>query len=604
MLTGSGPDYRSEPKSFFIMRSFFKVFFACLLALIIFTLIGVFLLAGTVGKIARNQVPKVNKGTVLVLDLAEHFAEQKQDKMFGLGGEGNEDVPGLYEVVRLLHRARTDKDVSGLYIKANGSGNGFAAGEELRTAIRDFKASGKFVIAFGDRMSQKAYSIATAADKIYLSPHGSLEWSGYSVDYLFLKGTLDMLQIKPQIFYAGKFKSATEPFRSDRMTDANRLQTTIWLNDLYNDLLSTVSAARSIDTATLRNLATTGAIRYAEDAVAAKLVDGVKYDDEIKDEIKTKLDIDKLEKINFLSIGTYREATSSLASSSRGNIGLIYAEGDIIDGKSGEGNIGGETYRNLIRKARLDQNIKAIVLRVNSGGGSAMASEDIWRELSLARKDKKPVVVSFGDVAASGGYYISCAADSIFALPTTITGSIGVFSVYPDMEQFFRNKLGITFDGVKTGPFANTGSISRPMTEEEKQRTQHDVERIYAMFKSRVAEGRKKDTAAIEEIAQGRVWTGYRAKEIGLVDRFGGLQQAVECAARMAKLDDYTVRELPETYGFFEKLFGRKDPAASYTSVMREQLGDDYFRVYEQLQKVRRMSEAVQARMPFEMLIR
>lgn len=585
------------------MRSFFKIFFACLLALVIFSLIGLFLLAGTVGKIASNQTPKVNKGTVLVLDLSQHFSEQMQDRMFGLGGEGNENIPGLYEVVRLLHRARTDNDVSGLYIKANGSGNGFAAGEELRNAIRDFKASGKFVVAFGDHISQKAYSIASAADKVYLSPHGMLEWSGYGVDYLFLKGTLDMLQIKPQIFYAGKFKSATEPFRSDRMTDENKLQTTVWLNDLYSDLLATISAARGVDTATLRQLAVTGAIRYAEDAVAAKLVDGIKYDDEIKDEIKTKLEIDKLEKINFLSIGAYREATTSLASNTRGNIALIYAEGDIIDGKSGEGSIGSETYRNMIRKARLDQNIKAIVVRVNSGGGSAMASEDIWRELSLARK-AKPVVVSFGDVAASGGYYLSCAADSIFALPTTITGSIGVFSVYPDMEQFFRNKLGVTFDGVKTGPYANTGSITRPLTEDEKQRTQESVERIYALFKKRVADGRRKDTAAVEEIAQGRVWTGYRAKEIGLIDQFGGLQQAVECAARMAKLSDYTIRELPETYGFFEKIFGRKDPAASYTTVLREQLGEDYFRVYTQLEKVRRMGEAVQARMPFEMVIR
>lgn len=585
------------------MRSFFKIFFACLLALVIFSLIGLFLLAGTVGKIARNQTPKVNKGTVLVLDLSQHFSEQMQDRMFGLGGEGNENIPGLYEVVRLLHRARTDNDVSGLYIKANGSGNGFAAGEELRNAIRDFKASGKFVVAFGDHISQKAYSIASAADKVYLSPHGMLEWSGYGVDYLFLKGTLDMLQIKPQIFYAGKFKSATEPFRSDRMTDENKLQTTVWLNDLYSDLLATISAARGVDTATLRQLAVTGAIRYAEDAVAAKLVDGIKYDDEIKDEIKTKLEIDKLEKINFLSIDAYREATTSLASNTRGNIALIYAEGDIIDGKSGEGSIGSETYRNMIRKARLDQNIKAIVVRVNSGGGSAMASEDIWRELSLARK-AKPVVVSFGDVAASGGYYLSCAADSIFALPTTITGSIGVFSVYPDMEQFFRNKLGVTFDGVKTGPYANTGSITRPLTEDEKQRTQESVERIYALFKKRVADGRRKDTAAVEEIAQGRVWTGYRAKEIGLIDQFGGLQQAVECAARMAKLSDYTIRELPETYGFFEKIFGRKDPAASYTTVLREQLGEDYFRVYTQLEKVRRMGEAVQARIPFEMVIR
>ncbi|MEI9910743.1 MAG: signal peptide peptidase SppA [Bacteroidota bacterium] len=399
-------------------------------------------------------------------------------------------------------------------------------------------------MAHGDMITQKAYGIANAADKVYVSPQGYLEWFGYSVDYAFLKGALEKLEIEPQIFYAGKFKSATEPFRTDKMTPENQLQTSVWLNDLYSDLLMTTAEARKMDTGTLRLLANEGVIKNAKNAFDHKLVDGLKYDDEIKDEIKSKLKIDKYEKINFVTINTYF-AASTLEKLTGEKIALIYAEGDIIDGKSGQGSIGSETYRNLIRKARLDRSVKAIVLRVNSGGGSSMASENIWRELELAKKEK-PVVVSFGDVAASGGYYIACAADSIFALPTTITGSIGVFGIIPNMQAFFKNKLGVTFDGVKTGPYADAMATTRPMNENERKMIQAEIEMIYTQFKQRVADGRKIDTAYVDSIAQGRVWTGTRAKGIGLIDRFGGIDEAVKCAARMAKLTNYRVNEYPE----------------------------------------------------------
>ena len=267
---------------------------------------------------------------------------------------------------------------------------------------------------------------------------------------------MEKLQIEPQIFYAGKFKSATEPFRTDKMTPENQLQTSVWLNDLYSDFLVNTAEARKIDTATLHQLANEARIQNAEDAVNYKLVDAIKYDDEVKDEIKDKLGIDKYDRINFITVSTYFAATDIIKGNGE-KIALIYAEGDIVDGREDQqGIIAGDNYRNLIRKARLDRSIKAIVFRVNSGGGSSMASETIWRELSLA-KQEKPVVVSFGDVAASGGYYISCAADSIFALPTTITGSIGVFGIIPNMQAFFKNKLGVTFDGVKTGPYADAG---------------------------------------------------------------------------------------------------------------------------------------------------
>jgi protease-4 len=416
-----------------------------------------------------------------------------------------------------------------------------------------------------------------------------------------LKGTLQKLEIEPQIFYAGKFKSATEPFRSDMMTPENRLQTSVWLNDLYSDFLMRASEARKIDTATLHQLANEGKIQNAKDAVDNKIVDGLKYDDEIKDDIKSKLKIDKYERINFISMSRYL-AANNLNKTGGDKIALIYAEGNIVDGKSEQGTIGSETYRNLVRKARLDKSIKAIVLRVNSGGGSALASENIWRELSLAKKEK-PVIVSFGDVAASGGYYISCAADSIFALPTTITGSIGVFGIIPNMQTFFKNKLGITFDGIKTGPYADAMTVTRPMDETEKKMIQAQIEAIYTQFKQRVADGRKTDIAFVDSIGQGRVWTGVRAKEIGLIDRFGGLNDAVACAARMAKLTDYSVREFPETMNIFDRLLGKKDPL-NYQDKIKEEMGEENYKLYMELKKVKEITNTIQARLPFEFFIR
>jgi protease-4 len=451
-------------------------------------------------------------------------------------------------------------------------------------------------------MSQRAYGLATVADKIYLNPSGYLEWVGYSVNLPFIKGTLDKLDIQAQVFYAGKFKSATEIFRADKMTPENKLQTTVWLNNLYNNFLLQVSEARKIDTATLHQLANEGKIQTASDAFNNKLVDALKYDDEVKDDMRTKLGLGKTDQINFISIKKYAKA-GVFKKSGNNRIALIYAEGDIVDGDdSRQGMIASDVYVKLIRKARMDKTIKAIVFRVNSGGGSALASENIWREVSLAKKEK-PVVVSFGDVAASGGYYISCAADSIFAEPTTITGSIGVFSVIPNMQSFFKNKLGITFDGVKTAPYADAGTL-RPFNENEKKMAQHGVDVIYEQFKKRVADGRKKDTAYIDSIAQGRVWTANDALQIGLIDKYGGLQQAIECAARMAKLTDYRLREYPQVKSFIERLLGSSPSGEMNAAILEKELGQENLQVYKQILEIRRLSEGVQAKLPFQFIVR
>ncbi len=582
------------------MWNFFKIVLACLLALVVFSLLAVFFLVSMAGGLAAKDKPRIASNSVIVLDLAQHFREQVTQNPLAIFSSNQSDVPGLYDVVRLLKLAKADKNIAGVYIIANTNPNGFAANDEIRNALRDFKSGGKFVLAHGDIMTQSAYSVANIADKIYVSPQGYLEWDGYSVELAFVKGTLDKLDIEPQIFYAGKFKSATEPFRAAEMTPENELQTSVWLNDLYNDFLVKTAEARKKDTASLHQLANEASIQNANDAVTHGLVDGVKYDDELKDEIKANLGIGKYDRINFTTINTYY-AASNIRKRSGDKIALIYAEGNIVDGKAEEG-IGGETYRNLLRKARLDKSIKAIVLRVNSGGGSAMASEAIWRELALA-KQEKPVIVSFGDVAASGGYYIACAADSIFALPTTITGSIGVFGIIPNMQSFFKNKLGITFDGVKTAPHADAGAIYRPLNEPEKKMVQASVDMIYTTFKQRVAEGRKRDTTYIDSIAQGRVWTGLKAKDIGLIDRFGGIEDAIIAAAAKAGLTDYSVREYPEPENIFEKIFGKDDPM-SYTDKIKNEIGEDNYKIYQEIKRVREMSNSVQTRLPFEFFIR
>lgn len=582
------------------MRSFFKIFFASFLSLIVFSLLVFFILVAALTNLATKNKPDIAQKSVLVIDLGETFHERFRQNPLG-PVTGEENHPGLYDVIRLIGNAKTDDHIKGILIKADENANGFASSNELRNALLDFRSSKKFILAHGDIMTQGAYFVASTADKVYLNPSGIFDWRGYSVTLFFIKEMLDKLGIQPQIFYAGKFKSATEIFRTSKMTPENKLQTTEWLNDLYAYFLVQTGKVRGIDTATLHNLANTAAIKTPEDAMVNKLVDSLKYDDQVKSELKQRLGLGRTDNLNLVSMNTYYEATT-IRKTGRDRVAVIYAEGNIVDGDGSIDNIGGDRFRKMIRKARMDNSVKAIVLRVNSGGGSALASENIWRELHQARQDGKPVVVSFGDVAASGGYYISCGADSIFASPNTITGSIGVFGIIPNMGPFFKNKLGITFDGVKTGPYADVPNIYRAMSDAEKQQVQSGIERVYLQFRQRVAEGRKKDISYIDSIAQGRVWSGDDALRLGLVDRIGNLQDAINSAARMAKLDGFGLREYPEVENWLDNLLGRNknQPAA----MVKEQLGDDNYRIYQQMLQVREMTRAVQARMPFEFVIK
>lgn len=584
------------------MRGFFKIFFATLLALIIFVVVIVVVLIGVAGNVLSPEKPDIGSKAVLVVDLGQSYKEVMQDNpLSGLSSdEDEEDIPGLYDLVRILRHAAQDSAIRGIYLKCNSDPNGFASNEEIRHALVDFKKSGKFIYAYGDMIPQKAYYVASVADKIYCNPKGDVDWRGFATQMMFLKGALDKLEIQPQIFYAGKFKSATEPLRADKMTDANRLQLTELLGDFYNRLLSGTAQARGLDTAVLRKCANENLIQHAKDALDYKLIDGLRYDDEVKDELRDKLGVDKHAWLNFVALGKYAKAINFKATG-KDKISLIYAEGDVVDGKGDKDDIGSDTYRWLIRKARFDKDVKAIVLRVNSGGGSSLASENIWRELSLARKEK-PVIVSFGDVAASGAYYLSCDADSIFALPGTITGSIGVFTVIPNLQGFFKDKLGVTFDGVKTAPEADEMTITKPLNALEREWIQNDIDTIYHDFKMRVANGRGKSMDYIDSIAQGRVWSGTKGQSLGLVDRTGTLQDAIDCAARMAGTKDYRLVESPEPKGFFDRIISSYKRSAS-VKAMKDEIGEDGYHTYSTLKKMRSLVGVTQTRLPFDLVI-
>jgi protease-4 len=581
------------------MRSFLKIFLAALVALVVFTIAIILVIAGIVSSATSSSKPAVGSNGVLVLDLSQSFNEQaKNNPLNNFFDNSNADVPGLYDIVRMIHYAKSDSSIKGIYIKAGDNANGYAASEEIRQSLVDFKKGGKFIIAYGSVIPERAYYVANVSNKVYCNPVGGVEWDGFAVDLMFVKGLLDKLEVQPEIFYAGKFKSATEPLRATQMTDANRLQTTVWLNDIYSSLLMRTADARNTDTATLHQLANTGAVQTANDAVKYNLVDGLRYDDQVRVEILHKLGKKEKDDVNFISMGKYAKAVDFKKDGDEGKVDIIYAQGDIVDGKGQKDEIGADDYIQLIRKARLDDDVKAIVFRVNSPGGSAMASEAIWREITLAKK-VKPVVVSMGDYAASGGYYISCAADSVFADETTITGSIGVFSVLANLKDFFNDKLGITFDGVKTATYADLGSLSRPLTDQEKRFVQASVDSIYKTFTSRVADGRKRDTVYIDSIAQGRVWIGKRAIGVGLVDRTGSLQDAVDCAARMAKVTDYETREYPEQKTLLEQLTDQSFMSESKEDALAKEIGQQQYDVFMKAKQLSTIVNIPQARLPF-----
>lgn len=551
------------------MKQFFKIVFASMFGAMLsfFVLIFIFfvVVAGIVASAGNEEELVVKSNSVLHIKLNQAINERSADNPFKdfdfMNLEGSNEM-GLDRIVGALKAAKDDANIQGILLDINDVPTGLASTEVIRNALLDFKKSGKYIYAYSEMYSQKAYYLASTADSIFLNPAGLMELRGFNAQYMFFKGSLEKLEIEPQIIRVGSFKSAVEPFMLEKMSDSNRLQTEGYLNALFNHMIQGLADARKKPYDSVLYMAQELSIRSAEDAVKQGMVDRLLYKDELLSMLQKKTEASDIQEINFVEFSRYTRNYKSKISTERNKIAIIYCNGDIISGEGNEDLIGSEGTSKAIRKARLDDNVKAVVLRINSPGGSALASDVIWREVILT-KMKKPVIVSMGDVAASGGYYIACAADSIIAEPSTITGSIGVFGVLFNAEKFFRNKMGITFDQVKTGKYADLGDFTHAMTDAERAIIQNEVNRIYEDFTTKVAAGRKMPIEKVKRIAEGRVWSGIDAKRIGLVDRLGNLEDAIAIAAKMAKLDAYKTISLPEIEDPFAKFMRNLNAEAS-----------------------------------------
>lgn len=582
------------------MNNFFKSFFASLLALVVFSLLFMLVLVGFSASFLSKPVTQVGNNAVLVLDLEQNFNEINSiDPFSSLFDMEALEQPTVYDLILAIKHAASNEKIKGIYIKAGISTNGMAVNEEIRSALEEFKSSGKFIYAYGETITQSAYYVANVADKIYCNPLGSVDWSGFSMSLVFLKDALDRLEIKPQIFYAGKFKSATEPFREKKMTEPNRIQNKELLDDLYNHFLKETAEARGLNTDELKALAVEGKINFASDALNYKLIDGLRYDDEVREEIREITGAEKITNINFISVKKYLESGIQ-PSSAKDRIAVIFAEGNIVDGEADRSAIGSKNYIQMVRKARLDDRIKAIVFRINSGGGSALASENILRELSLAKKEK-PVILSFGDVAASGGYYLAVAADSIFVQPNTITGSIGVFSLIPNFEDFMSKKLGVTFDEVYSA--APPLTATKPLTPQQREMMQMTVDSIYTIFKTRVSEGRGLNIDYVDSIAQGRIWSGSQAIKLGLADKIGGLNDAIASAAAMAGTESYSVRRFPEKIDLFQFFLSSSSTEELKNKMITEEFPAELSGLLNYYREIKSYTNAPQTRMPFSFTI-
>lgn len=552
-------------------------------------------------KLNDHEAYKPKENSVLRIDLNGDIKERGVKNPFGdvdLGPFMPKASVGLNDIIDDLKKAKEDKNIKGIYLEISEPVAGFATLEEVRNALLDFKSSGKFIYAYSEVYSQKAYYLASTATKLYLNPQGALEIKGLSSQIMFYKKMLEKLDMEVQIFRHGKFKSAIEPFMLDKMSDANRTQVETYLGSLWNHMITGIAKNRNITVKDINDMADHLSIRSPEDAVKYKLIDELKYEDEVFSSIKKKISLAETDKIHFVSLSDYSDA-SSPAILSKDKIAVIYAVGEIESGDGGDDKIGSTHIAKAIRDARLDNNIKAIVFRVNSPGGSALASDVIWRETVLAQKTK-PFIVSMGDVAASGGYYISCAADRIFAQPNTITGSIGVFGMMPNAQKALSEKLGITIDTVNTNKHSDVGTILRGVTSDEYEYVQQSVEHIYDVFISKVALGRKTSKNNIDSIGQGRVWSGADAIKINLVDELGGIQDAIAYAAKQAKLKEYKIVNLPKQKDPLQELFGNGKEEME-TRAMKTNLGETYEYV-KQVKNVLQL-KGVQARLPYEMII-
>lgn len=587
------------------MKDFIKNVGATIVGIFLFgIIIGIFGVMSLVGMVASGQATKnVKENSVLVLKLQGDLQEQAQDDVLGQLTGNTFNSLGMDAISSAIKKAKANKDIKGIYLETGILSADVAQLQELRDQLVDFKKSGKWIVAYSDNYTQGCYYLATAADKVYINPEGSINWHGIGSQPMFVKDLLAKFGVKMQVIKVGKYKSATEMFTEEKMSNANREQTQRYIQSLWDNMCKAVSKSRNISTAKLNDLADNGIfVANGKMLLAEKMVDGVKYADEMKAEVKKLLKLDADEKISQLSIADMANVKEE-GNDGDDEIAVYYAYGDIVDSpaagslfSNSHAIVGNDVCKDLEELAN-DDDVKAVVIRINSGGGSAYASEQMWHQIDLLKK-KKPVVISMGGMAASGGYYMSCNANYIFAEPTTLTGSIGIFGVIPNFSDLATNKLGLKFDEVKTNRNALFGSQARMMNEEELTFLQGAITRGYHLFRQRVADGRKMTVDQVEQIAQGHVFTGEDALKIKLVDELGGLDKAVAKAAALAKTKSYYTQGYPAPLDFFDQLLQESTDNGSYLDgKLKTSLGT----LYEPMKMVNNITtmDRIQARMPW-----
>lgn len=590
------------------MKDFFKYMSATVVGLIIFSLIcGAISVMSIVGMIASESSAKdVSDNTVMVLDMSGMLNERSESTFMDEISGGNSGLIGLDDVLAAIKKAKNNDKIKGIYIEAGMfAADSYASLTAIRNALLDFKKSGKWIIAYGDIYTQGCYYVASVADKVFLNPSGRVDWHGIASQPVFLKDLMEKFGVKMQVAKVGAYKSATEMFTGDKMSDANREQVTVYINGLWQNICKGVSKSRKISVDSLNAYADRLiTLADSKDFVKYKFVDKLIYTDDIKTEINKMLKKEADEKINTVSLADMKVVKSK---EDKGDeIAVYYAYGNIVDQEAGnmmsEGHsIVGKTVCEDLKELMDNDDVKAVVIRINSGGGSAYASEQIWHYVEMLKK-KKPVVVSMGGMAASGGYYISSGANWIVAEPTTLTGSIGIFGMFPDMSGLLTEKLGIKFDEVKTNKNSTFGTQARPFTAEEMAYLENYINRGYSLFRSRVAQGRKMSIAQVEKIAQGRVWLGQDALKIKLVDELGGLDKAVAKAAKLAKLKEYHTASYPGKTDWIDQLLNMTSGGNYINAQMRQTFGE-YYEPFMLLRSMDKQS-AIQARIPFMLNIK
>ncbi len=595
--------YQPESRS----RKFWRVVFGSTIGFILASVILSFLfgiIAIIMVAVLSPDVEPISENSILELSLNAPIEERVEKTPFDdmdLGIYGKEAI-GLNDILASIEHAATDDKIKGISLNISSLQASPAFLSEIRDALANFKKTGKFVYAYSDSYSQGAYYLASVADKIYLNPKGDLAFKGIAFQLMFYKGLLDKLDVEVQVVKCGKFKSAVEPYLFDKMSEANREQMTVLSKSLWNKMLKDISASRKVSVEKLNMIADSLSINTAEDALHYKLVDVLDYQNNYRQMLKEKVGVGEDQNLNLVALNTYRKSFDLVVpSKNEDKIAVVYANGEIIDGKGNETTIGSETLCKEIRRAYKDKSVKAIVLRVNSPGGSALASEVIWNELEHAKAAGKKLVVSMGTYAASGGYYISCNADAIVAQANTLTGSIGVFGMIPNLQNCFKEKLGITIDVAQTNAHADAYTGFRAMDENEYARLQHSVDIIYDTFMQRVSDGRKIAKAQVDSIGQGRVWTGSDALKLGLVDKLGTLNDAIALAAQLVNMKDCKVVYYPVQKDWFEQLLSPQKEE-NIAVAMKEEMGDLYYS-YAAIKQITNM-QGIQARMPMEIIIR